>query len=82
MAGYHLSEIPKGVFGDPSKIIEEARELDDAFKQGIKIMMFAELADLYGAIEEFRKLHCPEVTMEDIRLMSVITKRAFENGDR
>ena len=53
MAGYHLKEIPKGVYGEWSKVEEELAEYEDAKEQGSKIMMACELADIIGAINEF-----------------------------
>ncbi len=32
--GYHLREIPKGVYGEASKILEEAAEFGEALEQG------------------------------------------------
>ena len=78
--GYHLTKFPKGKLGSISKIEEELNELKDAEKQNSKIMMLIELADLYGAIEEFCKTQ--NMTMEDLKTFSDITKRAFKNGYR
>ena len=50
---YHLNEIPRGVFGEISKIDEELCELVDAVQQGNKIMTLCELSDIVGAIEGF-----------------------------
>lgn len=82
MAGYHLTEIEKGKLGDPSKIIEEARELEDAARQGVKILMLVELSDIYGALEACLKKHAPGMTMKDLADMHRCTKRAFDNGRR
>ena len=49
--GYHKENITKGVYGYSSKILEELQELQDAEKQGVKIMIHVELSDLYGALE-------------------------------
>lgn len=78
--GYHLSQISKGVLGSISKIEEELNELKDAEKQGSKVMMMVELSDMYGAIEEYCLLQ--GLTMEDLKIFSDITKRAFKNGRR
>lgn len=80
--GYHLSEIQKGTFGEVSKIKEEVAELEDAIVQGAKVMALVELSDLIGAIEGFLKNYFPDITLEDLFIMSKITKRAFENGER
>lgn len=78
--GYHITNIEKGVLGEISKIEEELNELKDAEKQGSKIMMMVELSDLYGALEEY----CVKqgLTIEDLKIFSNITKRAFKNGRR
>jgi hypothetical protein len=82
MAGYHLISIPKGEIGEISKIQEEVLELEDAFKQGAKIMALCELSDLYGAMEAFIERHHPGSTMKDIRKMSKLTRRSFKVGER
>lgn len=51
--GYHTREIARGKFGEVSKIREELEELEDAEKQGVRIMVMVELGDLYGAIRGF-----------------------------
>jgi hypothetical protein len=52
-AGYHIFDIPKGVLGRESKIVEEFYEYLDAKTQNSKIMMAVELADLHGAITSY-----------------------------
>lgn len=81
-AGYHTTHIQKGVLGDISKIQEELSELIDAHLQGNRIMVLAEAADLYGALEAFIVAKFPGFTMEEIRKMSDATKRAFQSGRR
>ena len=78
--GYHLTNFPKGILGEISKIEEELNELKDAEKQKSKVMMMIELSDLYGAIEEYCIKN--NLTMEDLKIFSDITKRAFKNGHR
>lgn len=78
--GYHIREIPRGVLGEPSKIIEEAREFEDATEQGCIVMGLVELADLYGAIRAYAARH--GLTMQDLERMADITERAFHNGHR
>lgn len=80
--GYHLAEIPRGVYGHVSKVVEEALELQDAHAQGNRIMELAELADLYGAMKAVLDTNFPEFCMDDLRLMSLATRRAFEAGHR
>lgn len=74
--------IAKGQVGELSKIQEELFELKDAIAQGSKIMAIVELSDLYGAIELYIEKHFPDFSMEDLKTMSNITRRVFENGDR
>lgn len=79
--GYHLKEIERGSFGDFSKIREELEEAEDAIEQKSVIMELVELSDLYGALQEYiRKQH--NLSMEDLKIMSDITQRAFRNGRR
>lgn len=77
---YHLEPIPKGVFGEVSKIEEELLELKDAIKQENKIMIGCELSDLYGAVREYAKKH--SLSMRDLEIMADATKRAFDTGYR
>lgn len=81
MSGYHITHIPKGTYG-LFYIIEEVMEFADANSQNCKIMELAELSDLYGAIEGYLQNNYPTVTMNDLKVMSDITKRAFINGRR
>lgn len=77
---YHLVEIKKGVYGELSKIQEELEELVDADNQNNKIMIGVELSDIYGALEAYAEKY--HYTMEDLRIMSEATKRAFQTGSR
>jgi hypothetical protein len=78
--GYHTVAITKGVLGESSKIQEELDELKDAEKQGVKILIHCELADLYGALRAYAKKQ--GVTMEDLKAMIDLTEAAFEQGYR
>lgn len=78
--GYHVRDIPRGVFGEPSKIIEESLEFQDAIEQNNKIMALVELADLIGAIEAYAAKS--GITLEDLVAMKDATKRAFQDGTR
>lgn len=78
--GYHLRKIKRGILGNVSKVREELEELEDAFEQGVKIMMFVEMADLYGALRALAATH--GLTMLDLERMSDVTARAFNNGHR
>ena len=80
--GYSARAIPKGRYGQFSKILEEVEELEDALEQGVDIMSMVELSDLYGAMEGFVDTRFPGFSMEDIKKMSAVTKRAFRNGYR
>lgn len=77
---YHVAEISRGEYGQPSKIREELEELEDAIQQKNKIMALVECADIYGALEAVAI--SMGVTMDDLRTMSDVTKSAFVDGTR
>lgn len=79
--GYHLAPISKGTLGELSKVKEEIQELEDAIMQDSKILAGHELSDLYGALEAYASKTF-NLTMDDLKKMSDITKRAFKNGHR
>ena len=80
--GYHKEFIRKSKVGTIDKIVEEVKELQDAKLQGTDIMELVELSDIYGAIELYLKENHPTISMEDLKKMSEITQRAFENKRR
>ena len=80
--GYHLTNIPKGVLGESSKILEELLELQDAEAQQARVMALVELSDLIGAIEHYLARHFPDMSLSDLTTVSAITQRAFRNGRR
>jgi len=81
--GYHLEEIPRGTYGEISKILEETAELKDAMEQANKVMVIIELADLVGAIEGYmEKYYGDKLTIDNLLTMANATKRAFESGHR
>lgn len=80
--GYHIGDIPKGIYGEPSKIKEETEEFMDAVAQGSELMALVELSDLYGAMRGYLKKYHPTIKMSDLEKMSKITRRAFKNGHR
>lgn len=77
---YHKRFIPKGDLGQFSKIQEEFQELSDANFQSCAPLEICEICDLYGAIEEYIKKY--NLTMEDIKKFSDMTKKAFVEGSR
>lgn len=79
MFGYHTVLINKGELGEISKIQEEVDELSDAHKQGVKILMLCEVADLIGAIEHYLNRHFPNFTIKDAHDMSKLTRKYKEN---
>lgn len=81
-AGYHLKAIPRGVFGEISKIEEEYLEFKDALRQGNPLMALQELSDQMGAIRGWLERNHPSITIEDLLTMSDATTRAFVNGHR
>ncbi len=81
--GYHFQEIPRGEYGEISKILEEAAELKDAMEQANKVMVIIELADLVGAIEGYMEKHYGDkLTIDNLLTMADATKRAFKSGHR
>lgn len=80
--GYSLSSIPRGKFGEISKIKEEVEELEDAMEQGSYVMSLVELSDILGAIDGFLEKYFPNVDKEELDRMNKITQRAFKNGYR
>jgi hypothetical protein len=81
MSGYHKKKIAKGELGYITKVQEEVDEYMDAAEQDIKIMEMLELADIYGALEEVAKKQY-NLTMDDLKKMSDVTKKAFQSGER
>jgi hypothetical protein len=79
---YHLSNIPRGTFGELSKIQEELLEAMDADDQGCSLMILQELSDLIGAVRGYLATHHPHTTLQDLIKMSEITQRAFVKGHR
>lgn len=83
MAGYHLEEIPRGEYGEISKILEESAELKDAMEQGNKLMCLIELSDILGAIDGYLdKYYGDKMTIDNLITMAFTTKRAFSSGHR
>lgn len=80
--GYHLKEIPKGIFGDSSKIYEEVLELIDSEEQKSKIMALNELSDLIGAIKGYLDKNFKDISLDDLIIMSKITEKVFKDGTR
>lgn len=82
MGGYHVADIPQGQYGEASKIEEELHEFKDSLDQGCHIMALVELSDMIGAIEAWLDRYHPTITLDDLKEMSAITKRAFLSGHR
>jgi hypothetical protein len=80
MAGYHSYAIPRGTYGDFSKIKEECLEVEDALNQGNAIMALVELSDLLGAMTGFLAKHHPSITLLDLIEMRDATARVHESG--
>jgi phosphoribosyl-ATP pyrophosphohydrolase len=80
--GYHTRPIDKGILGEPSKIMEEALEFEDACAQGVKVMALVELSDMMGAVQAYLAKHHAGMTIDDLLAMSHVTERAFRNGRR
>lgn len=80
--GYHLKPIPKGSYGEASKITEENLEFLDALKQKNPVMALVELSDQIGAIAGWLENNHPSISFDDLIVMNEATKRAFQNGHR
>lgn len=78
--GYHTVKIKKGVLGEISKIQEELDELKDAEKQGVRILIECELADVFGALRAYALKY--NLKMRDLHAMAKLTRTAFEQGHR
>jgi hypothetical protein len=70
--GYHLREIPKGVFGEASKILEEAAEFAEALEQGTKLMAMIELSDMRGAIDGYIQKNHSGLTIADLERLPAL----------
>lgn len=77
---YHKSPITRGYLGTISKVQEEVDEYKDAHAQGCKILQTCELADIYGALEFLAERH--HLSMNDLKQMSDLTRKSFEDGTR
>lgn len=81
--GYHIKEIPRGEFGELSKVNEELLEALDAEEQKNPVMVLIELSDILGAIDGYlQKRYEGKLTMKDLLVMSKATQRAFQSGAR
>ena len=80
--GYHLDHIPRGKFGEISKIIEETLELKDALNQENNLMALMELSDIIGSIRGLLDNNYPGMKLDDLIIMSEATERAFKSGTR
>lgn len=78
--GYHKKKIKRGVVGEFSKIEEEFYEAQDAHETDNKVMLFQELSDMLGAIEEYISKY--NLTLEDLIVMKNLTKKVFKEGYR
>lgn len=80
MAGYHTYAIPRGTYGDFSKIMEECLEVEDAIQQGNQIMALVELSDLLGAMTGYLEKHHPSISILDLITMRDATARVHASG--
>ncbi len=80
--GYHLANIVKQPAGSAGKIREEIEEFEDALVQGCRLMAVQELSDVIGAIRLWLESEGIGLTLDDLVIMSNITRRVFENGVR
>jgi phosphoribosyl-ATP pyrophosphohydrolase len=82
MSGYHLRDIPKGVVGEASKVVEEALELLDAEEQGSRIMSLWEMGDVLLSLQTLRETKYQDTPWAEIEKAAEITRRVFEGGTR
>ncbi len=80
--GCHIAFIPRGVFGEFSKVEEEWAELLDARRQGIALMDPQEFSDLPGAVRGHLSAHRPGIGLDDLVRMAAATSRDFAAGER
>lgn len=80
MAGYHKTEIKRGVYGEYSKIYEEFEEFLDAVSQDNPVMALMELSDMLGAMRAYVKKY--NMTLDDLIKMTDTTERVFTEGYR
>ena len=78
--GYHKADIPRGKYGEASKITEEYDEFIDAINQDNPLMALQELSDLIGAIEGYASKY--NMTLDDLLTMHKVTKKVFLEGHR
>lgn len=80
-SAYHTKVIPRGEFGEVSKIREELAEVEDAIEQNNPLLILCELADMLGAIEGYSLKH-HNISLMELYKMTELTRRAFESGQR
>lgn len=81
--GYHSVPIPRGEYGEISKIKEELLEAMDAERQGNVVMVLIELSDIIGAIDGYlEKRYKGAVTVKELVKMAEATQEAFKTGGR
>lgn len=74
---YHDTDIPKGVLGQFSKIMEEVLEMKDAIDRNAKVMVIAEMVDIIGALELYVEANYPCLTLADLVTMSQLTRQSY-----
>lgn len=79
--GYHTYDIPKGKPFTFEKIKEEFLELEDAVKQGDRVMTICELSDLILAIKQYAETEL-HVSLGDLIRFSQKTENSFKSGHR
>ena len=63
---FHRRSIPRGKYGELSKVLEEVEEAIDAEEQGHRLMLLIELSDIIGAVEGVLKKKEYNHTIEDL----------------
>lgn len=81
--GYHLVDIPKGKFGEFSKIKEEFLELEDSVNQNDLVMQLCEMSDILGAMKAYlNQKYGGHIKFKHLIRLAKGTHRAFLSGER
>lgn len=67
---FHKRKIPRGKYGELSKVKEEVEEALDSEEQGLRIMTLIELSDILGAVDGVLKKHFPNFTAEELLIFA------------
>jgi hypothetical protein len=85
--GYHKVAIAKGVYGEPSKLLEEMEELKDALSQDKgetnKVLILCELTDIISAIRGYLTQHfAGKITLADLEHQATKNEENWSDRQR